>query len=473
MEFATSPRARIATAITVFVSLALVIVGLRGSTEVAAQSGRAGTGYVVAHKDGAVKVPGAKGAPRLFRLGENAAEPTLGQTDDGDIFYTAADIAAGNQVDIVRSRDGGRKWKDVSPKLGGRNVHALTLDPYIYVDPWTNRVFTIDLLVACSLLSFTDDGGKSWITNPLACGRPVNDHQTLFGGPPATSTPIGYENVMYYCWNDVASSSCSKSIDGGLTFRPTGAPAFTGVSTGEGQSEPGSLCGGLHGHGVVGEDGTVYLPREYCGGPFVAISNDEGQTWRQVRVSNLPAVDGADPSVAVDKKGNIYYLFVSEDRLPYLVVSKDDGKSWSRPVMVGAPGVNEANLATIDVGKPGAVAIAYMGTTNSPGAPWERSMYTKTSWNAYVMTTTDALTRNPKLHTGIINDPRDPIFRGRCGPGRCGAVFDFIDVIVGKDGRAYGAFVDACTEICARPRGAANFGSEGLVGTIAGGQRLR
>jgi hypothetical protein len=453
---------------------AALLAALLGGAGEAKQSGREGAGgRTMAHNAGGKRAGKGQGSARLFRLNNAAAEPTLGLTKEGTVFYTAADINRLNRVDIFKSTDGAASWENVSPAIGGRNIHAVTLDPYIWVDPWTDRVYTIDLTVACSLLSYTDDGGKTWVTNPLACGRPVNDHQTLFGGPPATTSPVLYENILYYCWNDIATSSCSKSTDGGLTFHPTGSPAFTGVSTGEGQGNSGQLCGGLHGHGVVGEDGTIYLPREYCNQPWLAISTDEGVTWSRVRVADLPASGGPDPSVAVDKKGNIYYIFTSDDRLPYLVTSRDGGKSWSRPVMIAAPGVNETNLATIDAGKPGAVAIAYMGTTNSPGDPWEGNLYAGTTWNAYVTVSTNAFARSPRFTSATINDPKDPVFRRNCGPGRCGAVFDFIDVVIGPDGRPYGAFVDGCMDVCATPGGVANFGSEGLVGTIAGGPRLR
>ncbi|MGH2753915.1 MAG: hypothetical protein ACRDLB_05720, partial [Actinomycetota bacterium] len=222
--------------------------------------------------------------PVLSRIGMQSGEPTVGMTNDGAVFTSA--IQSNTRVEVVRSTDQGKSWDVVSPKLpGGRNAQALSFDPYTYVDNRlgdtdSSRVFTIDLTVACALLSFSDDSGKTWITNPLACGRPVNDHQTLFAGPPASSPTVGYPNIVYYCWNDVASSGCSKSLDGGITFSPSGTPAYPGVD-----SEAGGFCGGLHGHGFVGDDGTVFLPKGHCGQPWLAISKDEGQTWTRVQVA--------------------------------------------------------------------------------------------------------------------------------------------------------------------------------------------
>jgi len=398
----------------------------------------------------------------------------------------------------MRSKDRGDSWEVVSPKIGTRNAQLLSLDPYTYVDlppddKDLSRVFTIDLTVACSYVSFSDDGGASWLTNPLVCGRPVNDHQTLFGGPPVTSTTIGYPNVIYYCWNDIASSSCQKSLDGGLTFTVTGAPVFPGENADN--QDPGfygvpGLCGGLHGHGFVDNKGVVYLPREYCREPWLAISHDEGLTWDKVLVSKKVGAGNlgdVDPSVAVDKAGNIYYAWIGNDRLPYLATSTNGGKDWSEAMMIAPPGVNEANLPSLSVGGNGKVAVAYMGTENGPGKPFptvecnavqdqlgcpEPEEYEKTTWNGYTTITANALAKNPVFYSNTVNNKKDPLIRGACGPGRCKAVLDFIDVVIDRTGTVWSAWVDGCIAICTTT-GPNNLGSDGVIGSLKGGPSLR
>ena len=470
--------------------LALAVVA--GLSAQAAESSRPSGGKAVAHRDG--KAAGAtKARAETFSLGHHALEPTLGIDPGGDIFYAAAgfDQAGGRLpvTDIMRSADSGKSWEVVSPRVLDYNTMPITLDPYVWVDDRLDgdsaRVYTIDLTLACSYLSYSDDDGESWITNPLACGRPVNDHQTLFSGPPASSPTVGYPNILYYCYNDVGSSQCTKSLDGGITFHPTGSPAFTGYKPGS--DETGffgvdGFCGGLHGHGAVGDDGTVYLPREYCGEPFLAISHDEGVTWDTVKVSKIRSISQPDegaahPSVTVDSKGNVYYTWISsKDRLLYLSVSKDGGKKWSKPVVAGAPSVKETNLPQIDVRGPGKIAIVYYGSTNSPYPKCKRkcdaASYLKTTWNAYVTISGNALARNPLFVTGTVNDPKDPLHRGRCGPGRCGWPYDFIDVEIGPDGIAYGAFVDGCMSDCSELRHDGDE-YEGLVSRVVAGPNLR
>jgi hypothetical protein len=441
----------------------------------------AGERAVAHHADGKVIAANNRGpTPRYFDLGLTAGEPTIGTTNEGNVFYVAL---AGLGPTIMRTGNDGAKWTDVSPKLpNGQNVHRVSLDPYIYVDETegVDRIFTIDLTVACSYMSFSDDEGETWLTNPLACGKPVNDHQTLFSGPPATSITIDYPNVVYYCWNDIATSSCSKSIDGGLTFRPTGFPAYPGVRT-----EDFEQCGGLHGHGHVGPEGNVYLPRDYCGQPWIAITKDEGTTWTNVQVAKNGAPPGSDPSVATDRNGNVYYLYTAKNRLPYLVVSRDEGATWSKPLMVGAPGVTEANLVTLDSSaSPGKIAFSYYGSENSPfprcKMKCETKDYEKVTWNAYMATSVTALDDDPVFYSTTVNDKSDPMKRRFCGfpPGNQGSnrcdtsVYDFIDIQIAPDGGVWGAYVDACRMVCVGKKGLQDDGNQAIVGSLVGGPGL-
>ena len=443
-----------------------VIFVIAGITAQAGSNVRASGGRGVAHRDGKAVAGGQVPTAQTFSVGGHALEPTLGLDDQGKIFYAAAGFSdvglAGTSV--LRSDDGGANWKVTSPRVQGQDLHPVSLDPYVYIDDPKGkgeRIFTIDLTVACSYMSFSDDDGATWTTNPLACGRPVNDHQTLFSGPPATSPAAVYPHVLYYCWNDVASSACSKSIDGGVSFHPTGAPAYEGYESGS--QDPGffgqsGFCGGLHGHGAVGPDGTVYLPRELCGKPMLAISEDEGRTWTRVKVSDIRSIsqpkEGAGhPSVAIDEKGNVYYTWIAAgNRLPYLSVSKNNGKTWSKPVMIGAPGLKETNLPQIDARGVGKIAVVYYGSTNSPFPKCtdkcEAPDYKDATWNGYMTISANALDANPTFYSGVVNDPSEPLVRTECGPGRCQQVFDFIDVEIGADGIPYGAYVDSCMKGC-------------------------
>ena len=194
---------------------------------------------------------------------------------------------------------------------------------------------------------------------------------------------------------------------------------------------------GAVGHGFVGDDGTVYLPRGWCGQPFLSISKDEGLTWDQVQVAENGA-KGHEAGIAADGKGNLYYTWIGGDDLPYFAISRNGGKKWSKPLMVGAPGVNEVTLPTLDVGDPGKIAIAYMGSENSRYAKCapdcSQGDYAGVKWNGYMTMTADLFSKNPVFYSGNVNNEVDPMALGACGPRRCYEAYDFIDVVVGFDG---------------------------------------
>ena len=464
----------------------------------AQESGGSG---VIHRAGGEFVATAAAGQGRMYRSGFQAGEPTLGVTKDGTIFYQALD----GPPTVLRTEDG-KHWKDVSPTLGERRLHPTTLDPYLWVDYETGRVFTYDFMFGCSLLSFTDDKGESWTFTPLNCS--LQDHQNLFAGPPVLSPTVGYPHVVYACSNQAGvtiyevAAACIKSLDGGVTWAPTGEFAYVTDMQPENDLGIAGYCHGAVGHGAVGPDGTVYVPKGFCGQPWLAISKDEGLTWERVQVADngVPqttiGVYEHETSVAIDTKGNVYYFWMSGQRQPHLAVSKDGGMTWSKPIPVGPPRLKEATLPHITVGGVGKVAVVYYGSTNSPGKPFPQNddckdkmvecfsnlfflnppdpkSYENTTWNGYMTVSDDVLGNAPTFLTVTMNDPNDPFVRGPCGPIRCKSVYDFIDVVIDKQGRPWAAYVDICLLGCATGDSKTNQGNEGILGTIIGGPNLR
>jgi photosystem II stability/assembly factor-like uncharacterized protein len=423
-------------------------------------------GEAVAHRGGGQRAASTSGkTPRaaVYRTGFPGGEPTLGVADDGPVFTVSWEPST--QVDVLRSSDDGATWERISPQLpGGANIHQASFDPYIYFDEDGGRLFTVDLLIACSYLSFSDDLGDTWTTNPLACGQPFNDHQSVFSGPPVTSSTVGYEEVVYYCFADFGNegSFCSKSLDGGLSFLPPAGKAYP-------SERKGRFCGGLHGHGISDRDGTIYLPADHCGKPFVAISKDEGATWERVRISRLRHVNGPDPAVAVDARGNLYNVWIGPGRLPYLSVSRNGGRHWSEPVMIAAPGLKETAHVTVAAGDRGRIAFAYMGSRNSrfarcAGDKRCNPPYGGVTWDGYIGLSTNALASDPLFFASAVNDRDDPLVEGACGPRRCDRLLDFMDVVIATDGTPWASYVDTI---------GGKVDNETVIGRLVGGPRLR
>jgi hypothetical protein len=400
------------------------------------------------------------GAPlelRVTYVGRQAAEPTIGVDRDGAAFYAAATFDSPGGVAartlIMRSTDNNLTWVVKSPVIMSNiSDPAANLDPYVLVDPETDRVYSGDLAGAGIQFMWTDSKGEPTMTEPTGWtrGSPVSvdvpvDHQTFWtANPPAPLVPGPlYENYMYFCTNRVAEVGCSRSLDGGITFETAGSPPYLGV-------ENGVVCGGLHGHLTADSAGRLFLPMAHCGQlglapnppPEVAVSADAGATWTRGNlntVANHLKVPHHEVSAAVDSADNVYVVWWHEgDRLPYLSFSTDHGMTWSTPRMVAPPGVYETNFPTITAGDAGRIAITFPGSTvnnkNAANRPW----------NSYVVLTIDALSPDPTFLWSLGNVDGDPVHRGLC-EGRCSGMYDFLDIQTSpKDGTIWATASDNC-----------------------------
>lgn len=262
------------------------------------------------------------------------------------------------------------------------------------------------------------------------------------GRPVAGLTTTGYPKIVYYCVNKVADVSCARSLNGGTTFTYTGNPAYMGVeppSDGSPNQGPATLCGGLHGHIITDPGGRLYVPKGHCSQPWVAISDDAGSTWSQVRVNPM-LVASHQTSIASDTAGNLYYVwFGADDLLPYLSVSKDHGRHWGPARLIAPPGVAAVNYPSIDAGTPGHLVVSFPGSTG-------RTANAARPWNYYVAVTTNALDSRPVFHSTTANTVQDPVHRGPC-LDRCAGMYDFIDIVIApKTKELWAAGVDTCTK---------------------------
>ncbi|MDQ4145497.1 MAG: glycoside hydrolase [Actinomycetota bacterium] len=445
--------------------------GLRSLAAIAVLAGLVTTSVLGASATGRTLAP-----KTAYNIGFESFEPTLGAASNGDIYFSTTPsrgVAVGWRASIAKSQDGGRSWKDVGPTLPtGHSNPPETNDPYIYVDPSTDRIFTFHMapILTCSVMSFSDDGGKTWKSNPKGCSPTVIwDHQTMVAAKPRTTQTVGYPNVLHQCVNAVYAAMCSQSLDGGLTWGPS-VPAYE-------NGEAARLCGAQHGHLTASPDGRVYLPTSRCGTkPMVYISDDDGLTWRKSVIANMntPFVD---PTVSVDSKGNLYAAFIDEAGFLYFATSRNNGKKWSKPHRIARGWT--ANMPVIVAGDPGKVTVTYPGTNDLPkgyktkgylDGP-ESDLVKSVAWGANFTTSTNALAARPRFRTTVATGS-DPIGRGSMceNATRCEYLVDFIEAVIAPNGTPYASFVDGCLGKCARTwRGEQKDGTGlGLLATLPG-----
>lgn len=426
-------------------------------------------------------VPPLQGVQRF--IGHSSYEPTMGiHPKSGAIFMSGLTLSGGlgglPDAKVLASFNQGATWKDVSPSLPSGVVHnpPYTEDPFVVSDPVTGRIFTVDLqLLYCAWMSFTDDEGKTWTSNPLGCGQPpvLHDHQSVITGKSRTGLSTYQGRVVYYCVNRIGDSSCSASFNGGQTFGPL-VPVFLGVDR-----EAGQFCGGLHAHVKTDNAGRVLLPKGQCGIPSVGVSEDDGRTWTTHVISRSTGIMGHEVNMAADAADNLYAFWIGSNGKPYLSMSRDHGTSWSAARDVAPPGVTATDKPAIHASAAGKVAFAYIGTTHPKGYQNgnNASKWAGATWNAYMGLMTDALAERAIVLTTTVNDPADPIGINRCGGTRCDGLYDFIDVEIDPQGRPWAALVDVCFEKCRTdfakdPKSARHDGNLGFAGTLASGPAL-
>ena len=401
----------------------------------------------VAHKPGG-EVVKARPARRAcgFETGYYTGETGIAVTKKGSVWFSAADW----EWAMVHSTDNGRTWKREAAggpqAMPGCRVgttpatcedseaakNSTVADAFLWVDPATGKLFWSKTygLAVCSSLSMTPDDGKTWQATPqFAC--PGADYEKIAGGPAPTggAKPVGYPSVLYTCTNGPVpffvvgpSRPCYKSLDGGKSWNLAGVPLPSPLAPG---------CLHFQEPQQVGPDGTLYLPISCTSSDATApvrvgISKDEGQTWSYVAVPTGEVGNGAGliggVTMAVDQARNLYVVWRGTDSKPYLSVSKDQGATWHGPMSIALKGVTSGGpTPQVVAQKSGHIAIGYYGWTKDAG-----------HLNGYLMESFDATSKSPTLHTGLLNDPKKPLYF----PVDSGTLprNDYLGVAMGPDG---------------------------------------
>ena len=407
-------------------------------------------------------------------VGEQGAEPSLGVTSSGCIFFIAFEKP-------MRSCDGGVTWENTADA----SQAFFTNDPYGWVDPITDRVFNIHMMgLWTTWIGWTDNDGESWEANPHDSGAPVNDHIKLGSGPwtdegygiGGGATSGFYETAVYFCYNKLAYISCYTSYDGGASFEVGGN--LVGIATAN---------GGLHGAITSAPDGTVYLPPRVAT-PAIIFSKDNGLTWEERTMGQdvgtpNPRKNG---EVATDTESNAYNVWVGGDQGVYMSRSVDSGDTWDQEsIRVSPVEVISATFPHTSAGDPGRIAIAYLGSENASalgqpdidGNPWNGNAHyatTNVSHHLYVTYSLNALDENPIFHTQrLTTDPVQVgsicLNSGDCRSNEGGSnrnLLDFNDLHIDLDGRVYIAFADGCTGTCASGEDASSSNSRDRLGSV-------
>ena len=397
-------------------------------------------------------------------VGEDAAEPSIGITSTGCIFFIAFEK-------VMRSCDYGGSWEEKQDPI---QCSPTTSDPYGWVDPITDRIFNVQMIgLETSWICWSDDDGETWLGNPHDSGTtPINDHIKLATGPwtepglanwygtigQVTSSTI-YETAVYYCYNKLAGIFCFTSFDGGASFWAGGQ--IVGLAT---------TNGGLHGAISTAPDGTVYVtPRVET--PTVIVSKDNGFSWfeRTMGEDVGTPYPRKNSEVSTDSESNAYHVWTGADEGIYLARSTDSGESWTQEsIRISPAEVISTAFPQTDAGDPGRFAVTYLGSENTSllnesnldGNPWDGNGHyapNEVHYHLYVTFSLNALDDEPVFHTRkLTTDPVQVgaicLNSGDCRSDQGGSnrnLLDFNDLHIDNQGRVFIAIADGCTGECA------------------------
>jgi hypothetical protein len=321
-------------------------------------------------------------------------------------------------------------------------------DPYVYVDPWTDRVMKFDMhALAGMTVEWSDDEGETW--GPLglasfATGYSVQDHQTIASSP---YNALLHETTWVFCVNgNWQSPLCSTSQDGGLTWGPEVPGAPTNCNS-----------GGLTGHMVGSNNGNFYRGNPGCDGEGYSIyrSSDGGYTWSEHKLPTEETGTAAtwnaeEAQVYPDEDNNVHAMWMGVDNMPYYSYSFDNCDTWSSPIMIAPPtNLNGTGFPALAAGDSGRVAFAYLGDSGG------------NTWNGYISVMTDSFSPMPLITTTQVNNFGDPLDTTvDCGYNRCGGFGDFIDILIDQHGRPWFGLSH-------------NIVDQGIYGTMMMGPSLR
>ena len=385
-----------------------------------------------------------------YSIDVDTFEPTIGVTSTGTLFMTNHN-GLGEGTHIIRSQDQGQTWEDIGPFGASGGQVPNSNDPYLYVDPWTDRLVKFDMHALLGMtFEYSDNEGDTWSPPVAVTGESPQDHQTIASMPPPDDFPFitTYPTIYVYSINTglqgggVGGSYGENSFDGGTTWNHPEVPHY----------EIGkSPAAGLSGHLVGANNGYIYRGQPSSGGPAAYRSTDGGFLWTEHTITTQTGTQSHEVAIGTDEESNVHALWIGSNDQPYYSNSQDFGETWRDPIMVAPPGVNGTGFPTLAGGADGKVAFAYIGNTlEGPG------------WSGYLGIITDAFADDPLITTVAVNDPSDPLDTTTdCGYVRCGGFGDFIDICIDPDGRPWAAMANN------------EHNQVGIVGTFATGPSLR
>lgn len=229
--------------------------------------------------------------------GFGAAESSIDIADDGTLIYTPA--FTNNHTGYATSKDDGKTWN-----MGVPSPNQPRMQPMFNIHD--GRYFYWSSGAPGLHMSYSDDRGETWKKIGDHVIPFVQDWAKIVSGNPVRSQLKNASSILYISAPSLISVPISgslgpkyqliaKSVDRGITWKITkSAPTLNATRS-------GGACAALPptvqsqeyiiwSNGLVRPNGTVMYGLRRCRSVSVAISDDEGDTWRFSDISGSTVV---------------------------------------------------------------------------------------------------------------------------------------------------------------------------------------
>lgn len=342
---------------------------------------------------------------------------------------------------------------------GGDSDIAAAVEPNEYGE---YNVYATGLHLSENSIVVSQDGGKTWIRNPIASLPGPVDRPWIAADGSCTAylayaAPGGWW-INRYEFCTPPSAGISKEPESSVKVTPDGGRTITNARAGKLIVDTSlespfrhriymalETCTGSVDDLVDG----FFEPEEGNGGcpkvPSIVVvySSDRGETWQTSKVAEVPnrAMPIWPTTMASDEEGNVYVAW-HDNHDSFISISEDGGESWSEPQQVNDPGTT-AVYPTVAARTKGDVVVAWYGTERDGDANDEEVMgpageETSAPWALY-------LARSHNLGHVFQDEVIDPLVhfgvlctRGTGCPNadRSRALLDNFGVVMLDDGRA-------------------------------------
>lgn len=377
------------------------------------------------------------------------SEPSLLAAPDGTLYFTSVLGSATARGDGVwKSRDLGATWQYLGkadyPFGGGdSDLDILGSGRLLLTGQWRPAAppalpgVGSPYVTGGESVSYSNDGGLSWVPSPAAGYLPAADRNWL--------ATYGNDQAYLVYNNAGVGLVVGSSTDGGITWLP---PVLV-----PGSSRP--TAGDVGPNGIAGDavvdprDGTLYIP--YGPGPGGGTvqrvySSTDGQSFREHVAHATPsdASSGAIfSSLALDTAGNLYLAFAETHDAGmriFVTHSTDHAVTWSAAQQV-TDARTTAVFPWIVAGGPGRIAIASYAAS---GSFQSDNADTNTTWQPHVSYSIDALAANATFTTvaaARVNHV-GPICTGGTGCASGRTLGDFFETALLPNGRVALVYAD-------------------------------